>query len=117
LYPGTRLWPHERMIAWLILYQLTAWQKNLEQRNLRCFPKKSKTILSLAMLPLPTWNLHGVVVKIDHNNSENTSQTKESKWGHTIYRYYGLRHHLHCKNWPSVCRPMYCTCTCQWSVE
>lgn len=92
LYPRTRLWPHERTIVWLIFYQFTAWPKILEQRNLRCFPKKTKTILSLAMLPLPTWNLHGVVVKIDHNNSENTSQTKESKWGHAMYQYYALRH-------------------------
>jgi hypothetical protein len=28
---------------------------------------------------------HGTPVKIDNNNSENTSQTTESEWTHAIY--------------------------------
>ena len=72
--------------------------KKFRQRNFRYSPKKSMTQSKRGHYEQDGIKTHGISVKIDNNTPENTSQTKESEWGHVICQYCGLRHHLHCKN-------------------
>ena len=86
----------------------------LRQINRRLPPQKKKQdTIGCGHVEPDGIKPHEISINIDNNTPENTSQTKESEWGHVIYRYCCLRHRLHCKSRPSVCRPMYCICTYQ----
>jgi hypothetical protein len=65
--------------------QVDSLRKVSRQKNMRCSTKKSMTQFERGHYEQDGIKTHGISVRIDNNTPGNTSQTKESKWGHVIY--------------------------------
>jgi hypothetical protein len=78
--------PQEGRIPLLFLYCGDPLETFLRQINRRLSPLKNQDTIECGHVKPYGIKPHGISVKINNNNSENTSQTEESEWRHVTYQ-------------------------------